>query len=255
MDNNEYVARTICEQLNSASPLVLASIVSLQGSSPRHSGTKMVVRGDGKSYGTIGGSLLEAMAVNGSRAVLHQQCSRFMYFDLAGDNAHSQDMICGGKVALLLDFVPATKENIEFFRYWYDAIFKGDDFYFLTLFQDNDSIVNVICHSLFYPGGKVISNYSWSEQDIEKPKSELHNVSSTALLPLSDKKVIIDPIRRTKTLYCFGAGHVAVPTTHIAALEVSTLWWSMTAPNLPMSNAFRKLAALSLRISIVPWTD
>jgi xanthine dehydrogenase accessory factor len=29
---------------------------------------------------------------------------------------------------------------------------------------------------------------------------------------------MIDPVRKVKTLYCFGAGHVAVPTAHLAAL-------------------------------------
>jgi len=35
---------------------------------------------------------------------------------------------------------------------------------------------------------------------------------------LSGIEAIVDPIRKIKTLYCFGAGHVAVPTCHIAAL-------------------------------------
>ena len=29
---------------------------------------------------------------------------------------------------------------------------------------------------------------------------------------------MVDRIRKLKTLYCFGAGHVAVPTAHLAAL-------------------------------------
>jgi xanthine dehydrogenase accessory factor len=218
LDNNEYIARTICDQFDSGLPLVLVSIVSWQGSAPRHSGAKMVVGGDGKSYGTIGGSLLEATAVNESRAVLSQQCSRFMNFNLTGDNADSKDMICGGKVVLLLDFIPATKENTELFRCWYDAARQGNDFYFLTLLRESGSAVNVIGHSLFFPDGKVAGNYSWSERDMETLKSGLHNLSSTTVLSLTDIKVIIDPIRKTKTLYCVGAGHVAVPTAHIAAL-------------------------------------
>ena len=63
MNENEYLARMINEQLEAGSPLVLISIISLQGSTPRHSGTKMVVGADGKAYGTIGGSLIEAAAI------------------------------------------------------------------------------------------------------------------------------------------------------------------------------------------------
>ena len=42
-----------------SSPVVLVSILSLQGSTPRHNGAKMLVGADGKGYGTIGGSLYE----------------------------------------------------------------------------------------------------------------------------------------------------------------------------------------------------
>jgi xanthine dehydrogenase accessory factor len=54
--------------------------------------------------------------------------------------------------------------------------------------------------------------------DVEKLKPELHNVSTTSVLPLDDTRVMVDRIRKMKTLYCFGAGHVAVPTAHLAAL-------------------------------------
>ncbi len=60
-------------------------------------------------------------------------------------------------------------------------------------------------------------SFVWSEQDIDLVKSELHNVSSTTVLPVRDLSVVVDPIRRTKTLYCFGAGHVAMATARVAA--------------------------------------
>ena len=63
MYDNNYLAEVMCELLENGSPFVLASIVMLEGSSPRHNGAKMVVAANGKSYGTIGGSLLEATAI------------------------------------------------------------------------------------------------------------------------------------------------------------------------------------------------
>jgi xanthine dehydrogenase accessory factor len=218
MNSHEYIARTICDQIDAGSPLVLASIVGWQGSTPRHSGTKMVISTSGKSYGTIGGGPLEAAAVNEAGAVLTQRRSRLMDFDLTGDSANSPGMICGGKVVLLLDFVPVTKENAEFFKLWYEAILEGHDFHFLTILKGQDNAVDVIGHSMFFPDGRVTGNYPWSEHDMKTLKPELQLISSTTVLPLNDIRVIIDPIRRTKTLYCFGAGHVAVPTVHIAAL-------------------------------------
>jgi xanthine dehydrogenase accessory factor len=71
VDENVQLAKIISAQLRSNSPLVLVSLVSQQGSAPRHDGTKMVVAVDGKTFGTIGGSLIEAAAIKESRPRLH----------------------------------------------------------------------------------------------------------------------------------------------------------------------------------------
>ena len=63
MNENELLVNKIHEQLGNGFPVVLVSILSLQGSTPRHNGAKMLVGADGKGYGTIGGSLIEAAAL------------------------------------------------------------------------------------------------------------------------------------------------------------------------------------------------
>jgi xanthine dehydrogenase accessory factor len=218
MNENEYLAQIICEQLEQGTPLVLVSLVSLQGSTPRHSGTKMVVGADGKSYGTIGGSLLEATAIQESGSVLDDAQSKTMGYELDGKDANAAGMICGGKAELLLDYIPATEDNKEFFRCWYDGIRRGDDLCFLTHLKDAGDTVEILGHLILYPDGRIIGNALLTEADRNSLKAKLHKISSTSVIPIRDTRVAIDPIRKLKTLYCFGAGHVAVPTAHIAAL-------------------------------------
>jgi xanthine dehydrogenase accessory factor len=218
MNENEILAKAICKQLEHDLPLVLVSMVSLQGSTPRHGGTKMVVGADGKSYGTIGGSLLEASAIKESRTVLASAQSKMMYYELTGKDAGDAGMICGGKVTLLLDYVPATKENKEFFKCWYDAVRRGNDFYLLTHLKGADNVVEILGHSILYRDGQVIGNNLLEKDEIESLRTELHNISSIAVVSIRDTRVVIDAIRKLKTLYCFGAGHVALPTAHLAAL-------------------------------------
>jgi xanthine dehydrogenase accessory factor len=55
-------------------------------------------------------------------------------------------------------------------------------------------------------------------EDADRLKPELHNVSTISVLPVENGHIIVDRIRKMKTVYCFGAGHVAVPTAHLAAL-------------------------------------
>ncbi len=218
MNENEYLAKIINERLEKDSPIVLISIISLQGSTPRHSGTKMVVGGDGKSYGTIGGSLIEAAAIQEAKKALSAKQSKIMSYELTGKDATDPGMICGGKAEILLDYIASSKENKNFSRQWRDAIVKGKDFYILTQLKSNVDTTDVVGHAILYSDGTITGNVSLEEADIHKIKTELHNISTTAILPLGDAKIMVDRVRKLKTVYCFGAGHVAVPTAHLAAL-------------------------------------
>jgi xanthine dehydrogenase accessory factor len=189
MNDNEYIAKMIWEQLDCGSAIVLASITNFRGSTPRHKGTKMVVASNGKSYGTIGGSLLEATTISESRDVLKKRNSKFITFELAGTDAYSKDMICGGKADILLDFVPASKDNAEFFKSLYESIRKGNDLYLLTVLRDTDSFVEILGHSMLLSDGKVIGTVQWTEKDIEIVKSRSDSISSITLLPLLENKI------------------------------------------------------------------
>jgi xanthine dehydrogenase accessory factor len=218
MNENQYLAKTVSEQLEAGSLLVLISIMSLQGSTPRHSGTKMVVGADGKSYGTIGGSLIEAAAIREGKHLLSIGKSKIMPYELSGKDATAPGMICGGKVELLLDYIAPSAENRGFAKCWQAAVLQGRDFYVLTHFQGDADNIQVLGHAILHPNGTINGNTSLKESDIVSLKPELHNISTTAVLPLKDTRVMVDRIRKLKTLYCFGAGHVAVPTAHLAAL-------------------------------------
>jgi len=218
MNENEYLARTVSRMLEAGTPLVLVSIMSLQGSTPRHAGTKMAVGADGKPHGTIGGSLLEAAAIRESRVVLAAARSKILSYELDGQDATAPGMICGGRAELLLDYLAATPENREFSRLWYEAALQGRDFYMFTHLSGAGDQFEVIGHAVLLPDGQLFGSTSLATADIEKLKTELHNISASAVLPAGDTRVMVDRIRSLKTLYCFGAGHVAVPTARLAAM-------------------------------------
>jgi xanthine dehydrogenase accessory factor len=218
MNDNKYLSNVISNQLKAGLPVVLTTIVSMEGSTPRESGTKMVVDADGTIYGTIGGSLLEATVITESGRVLAERRSKFIEFDLTGSDTASEDMICGGKAVVLLDYIPPTEENWEIFNQMNEFISKGNNFYFLTGFTEFDNAVGIAGHCLLFSNGRQFGDNILLETDLPGLREELHNFSSTTVFPVSDKKIIIDPIRKIKSLFCFGAGHVALPTAHIAAM-------------------------------------
>lgn len=218
MNENELLARTVSAQLEKGQPVVLVSIIRIEGSGPRHSGAKMAVGADDKSYGTIGGSLIEAAAIKTSQKVFTNKKSCMMTYELSGKDATAPGMICGGKAELLLDYLPPSAANIEFTRVWHDALSRGRDFFLLTHLKGEEKQFQVTGHAVLFPEGTASSNLSTTASLIEKLKPELHNISSAAVLPVDDGRVLVERIRKLKTMYCFGAGHVAVPTAHLAAL-------------------------------------
>ena len=218
MFNNSYLAKVICELLEDDSPVVLASIVMLEGSSPRHNGAKMVVSADGKSYGTIGGSLLEATAIKEAWSAIASSKSRFLDFNLNGKDANSMGMICGGKTSVLLDYISATPANKAFFLSWQKALEGSRDFYFVTHVRKYRKVVKVTGHSFVYVDEVSTSTSKIAEEEIELIRSELKRVNVTTVIENKEDSLIVDPIRKVKTVYLFGAGHVAIPTAHIASL-------------------------------------
>jgi len=178
----------------------------------------MVVDAGGKSHGTIGGSLLEAGAIDEARRILATRRSKFVEFDLAGAGADSTGMICGGKAVALLDYIAATRENIDVFRGWCDATKVGASFYFLTCVKESSRGTIISGHSLLFPDGNTAGTPNLSPVQLETVKAAARGISVTTIVPVGGTRVVIDPVRKSKTLYCFGGGHVAVPTVHIAAM-------------------------------------
>jgi xanthine dehydrogenase accessory factor len=220
MNDNQYLARTIGDQLKNNSAVVLVSIAELQGSSPRHGGTKMAVCADGKTIGTVGGSLLEVEAIKSAREILSTRQSRMIKYDLTSTNAYSRGMLCGGKATLLLDYIAPDSRNIQFFQSWQEALSGSRNLYLLTRYQSDGQTdaVQVTGRGLLFSDGQMDGTFTLTPEAYGYLKSDLHLVSSAAVFSFPDSKLLVDLMRKVKTLYCFGAGHVAVPTARLAEL-------------------------------------
>ena len=91
--------------LSAPSPAALVTILSVQGSAPRHAGSKMLVFSDGRVLGTVGGGKGEAMAVAAGRDAIAAGKSRILRIEMLGTEAEGGAMICGGVNALLVELV------------------------------------------------------------------------------------------------------------------------------------------------------
>lgn len=83
----------------------LATVVSTSGSTPRESGSKMLVRQDGSILGTVGGSLMEGQVREAAKSVMHEGKPKILDFDLTGKDAGG--MICGGVAKVFIEPIVA----------------------------------------------------------------------------------------------------------------------------------------------------
>jgi len=68
-------------------------------------GTKMLIRPDGTSMGTVGGGALEAAIVEAAQEALAEGKSRLVHYGLRADK-HEQDLgVCGGDLDVFIDVI------------------------------------------------------------------------------------------------------------------------------------------------------
>ena len=150
--------------------------------------------------------------------VLANSQSRLLDFDLNNQNSNLSGMICGGKITVLLEYLASTRDNVDFFRQLHNAVINRENFTSIMLFQNDGHAVSDIGHRLVFDDGKKVDRCPPIGVDLERMLTEIDRLSTTKVTRFENWQILLEPIHKIKTLYCFGAGHIANPTAHIAAL-------------------------------------
>jgi xanthine dehydrogenase accessory factor len=100
--NNHELVRVALAAVDRGESVVVATVVDTDRSVPRHAGSKMLVFGDRRQVGTIGGGEMEARVIDEAVEVLAAGTPRLMSFDLV-DPAAGDPGVCGGTVAFYLE--------------------------------------------------------------------------------------------------------------------------------------------------------
>jgi xanthine dehydrogenase accessory factor len=80
-------------------PFALATVIAHDGSSPRKSGAKMLVRGDGSCLGTVGGGRVEQETVEAARLALADNAVCTLKFVLTEEHGYA----CGGSMSVFVE--------------------------------------------------------------------------------------------------------------------------------------------------------
>jgi xanthine dehydrogenase accessory factor len=203
--------------LDDRQEFVLATIVSRHGSTPRTAGTRMIICGDGRAMGTIGGGLLEARVVRKAGEVLSSRRPMVIPFDMTHSEVAAMDMICGGQLEVLLEFIDPGSPAAIVLKCWREVQCAPEPCLFLTVLRFAGENVEGIDHCLLKNQRVVCGDLPLAPATVEKLIRDHGGATCLRTVTLGESLILIEPVLPAETVFLFGAGHVAQPTARLAA--------------------------------------
>jgi xanthine dehydrogenase accessory factor len=107
---NQEVFAAVADALDRGEPAALVTIVSTTGSTPQRVGAKMLVFGDGRLVGTIGGGCYENDAFGKAREAIISRKPQLVHYELDDDFAQETGLICGGQMSVYIEPIEPSPE-------------------------------------------------------------------------------------------------------------------------------------------------
>ena len=199
--------KSIITTLKAREDAVIVAIIKSRGSSPRSSGARMLVRGDGSISGTVGGGFLEGRCIEEAN-LLFQQSSTYKVLDFMLDSTTvaSEGMVCGGAVTVLIQKIGDSE--LELFKDLNDQYQKGLRPVLLTILSKTIARNPLLQIASDETTTKLGSDFL----DIIQNQTD----SLPRLIETSQKEIYYEPLISPGVVHLIGAGHVSVATAEIA---------------------------------------
>lgn len=107
---NQEVFAAVADALERGEPAALVTIVATHGSTPQRVGAKMLVFGDGRIVGTIGGGCYENDAFWKAREAITARQPQLVHYELSDDFAQETGLICGGQMDVYIEPIEPSPE-------------------------------------------------------------------------------------------------------------------------------------------------
>jgi xanthine dehydrogenase accessory factor len=200
--------------------VMLATIISTQGSTPASALSKMLVRQGGiVSVGTVGGGCMEGDVLLHAHRLYDSGKSEILTFHLNEDDIE-QGLICGGSLDVLIE--PLTKQHIPLIQEIKATRDEGEDGVLVTLLG-NDGVK----HKGFIKMnaevgdewiGGLMGKLNHFQQSISELATRSYHRNETCRFPVAEGEVILEPITGCPSLIIFGGGHVSKYVSRAAAM-------------------------------------
>ena len=195
--------QAILQHLEQGESFVQATILAQSGSAPRTAGAKMIILPDQSILGTIGGGLVEAKVQELAGEVFQTKQAVTKKFNLTGQEAGQMDMICGGRLEVLVEYMNAANQQlVAVYRALLQAMEKRQPVVLVTPLASDGSQTFLI-----QGDGSLTGTFTGPGEWLE----ELTNLPGRypQVIQLGGQRFLAEPISINGTVYIFGAGHVS----------------------------------------------
>lgn len=200
---NELLA--IYQAIREKKSIVVATIISSRGSTPRTSGTRMLVHESGEISGTIGGGAIEGDAIRQAKEIFQTGKSQITTYDLRPSNSKDMDLICGGSMDVLVEHIKPEPASVSFYAEVADAITSGKGFLLSGEIKELGEAVEIAREIVALD--KV--DLSSREMRVEKP---------------GDAYLIFEPVFAKQRVFIIGGGHISKElSTLTSRIDFTTL--------------------------------
>lgn len=206
----------LCEGLRQGDSLALATVMHQEGSAPRGAGSRMLARmaptgGEHAApvaelvAGTVGGGLAEAQTLTACARSLAAGQGCVLHFDLSGAMAAQAEMICGGRVQVLIEVIPPAE--LPLWERVLASVHQEGGVLFVPLVMDIPAAPSFVAGGACY--GAPLAH--------PLPPT-VHSLKHPTLLDMEGQSYFVQAMLPPLRLILVGGGHVSRPTAHVAAL-------------------------------------
>ena len=211
---------SLFELIQKKEPVLLTTIISQHGSSPRGTGARIAITANGYQIGTIGGGKLEATLQERFEELIASGSATILDFVLSESEAACLEMICGGSLSVLVDpILPDQTELYDLFERISQTVESHQQGWLFSLLPMRGEIKPP--EKCFITStGEIWGNWlpllemkdnlpeKINFENIEIQLSEL-NLKVPQILKINHSRIFVEPIGQHSTVYIVGAGHIA----------------------------------------------
>lgn len=170
----------------------------------------MLVLASGKIIGTIGGGKVEAEVMQTASELFDSKTSQIRCFDLhLRPDLDDLDVICGGQMTILIEYIPATVENTRTFQELHGSLKQGTNSFMVAALVHTSSGVQVGQRCLILENNVIPDSCPYPLADLHQLIKMAGGTQIPVLLKAGEQEYLIEPYFVSGTLFIFGAGHVA----------------------------------------------